>query len=378
MVRYKNLMLAMTGLTLVSTATSVHAEQSNGLTITPMVGFYMYDDALKFDQHEVLGGALGYQTSGALELGINYFTGSTVFSDTTFDTDVEQAYLSAAIHFQETQASHPYILIGAGRQTYALADNLGEYQDSILVGGAGYQIALSQNFSIRPDVRALYNLDEETTTTAFMVGFRWLLAGKEAPKAKAPVKPIIIDTDDDGVIDSQDQCPDTAMGTQVDQLGCAVDNDIDKDGVVNELDQCPGTSASAKVDAVGCYILITEAKEIQLYVTFEDGSSFVSASSYDEIRNVADFMQEYPLTRVLLAGHTDSSGSAAYNQRLSLQRADAVALLLAQHFGITPNRIETVGYGESRPIYPNDTAVNRAANRRVTATVTALVETIQK
>lgn len=358
---------------LIGVSGATQAESRNGLTISPFVGYYMYDHDLQFDHHEVFGGSLGYQFSGPLQLEAYYFFGDTEFSDTEFELEAEQVYLTTTFHVGREKGSHPYFLVGGGRQSYQTY--YGDFQDSIAVAGAGYQIALGDRFSLRPDVRAIYNLDEETTTAAFMLGLQLTLGGKTQ---KAPVKVVEVDSDGDGVNDSRDSCPDTIAGTEVDAMGCELNLDVDGDGVTNDLDKCPDTSKGARVDEQGCYILITETKQIELYVTFEGGSSTVSADSYEEIRRVADFMNLYPLTQVLLAGHTDSSGSESFNQRLSLERAKAVAWLLNQHFGIDDRRIQTVGYGETQPLYPNDTPANRAKNRRVTATVTALVQTVQR
>lgn len=357
----------------VSSAVQVHAESANGVTFTPTAGYYMYDHDFEIDHHAVGGVALGYRTKGAMEYQAHYFTGSTEFSDAPEELDLEQVLLTGTYHLNHQSLSHPYLLIGGGRQQFAT--DSGDYNDSVALVGVGYEIALGQAFSLRPDVRAIYNTDIETTTAAFTLGLRALIGGSPAKKPK-PVAPP--DEDNDGVPDSQDSCPNTPADTEVDEKGCEIVRDADNDGVLDAQDKCPDTSESAKVDEHGCYIVITEEKEIQLYVAFEDNSFTVSANSYGEIKNVADFMTEYPLTRVVLAGHTDSRGSASYNQTLSLKRAQAVAQLLTDHFGIGARRIETVGYGESQPIYPNDTPQNRAANRRVTATVTALVETIQK
>ncbi len=352
-------------------------EEQGGVTLTPMLGYYTYSDGFDVDDHSVFGGALGYQFANGFELGVNYITGSSEFADSAMDVDAEQTYLTGIVHFKHTQPSHPFLLVGAGQQTYSAGS--ADFKDSIGIAGAGYQVSLSPSFSLRPALQAIYNFDERATTTAAMLGFSWKLgATKPAPKPVEPPKPVLMDSDGDGVVDSKDQCPNTMAGDPVDGNGCKVNMDLDNDGVPNDKDKCPDTSDSAKVDADGCYIVITESKEIQLYVAFDGGSATVAASSYEEVRKVADFMKEYPLTRVILAGHTDSSGSESFNQKLSLKRAQAVAELLGSYFGVTMDRIETVGYGESQPLYPNDTPENRAKNRRVTATVSALVKSIQK
>ena len=63
-------------------------------------------------------------------------------------------------------------------------------------------------------------------------------------------------------------------------------------------------------------------------------------------------------------GHTDSQGTADSNQRLSQQRADAVRAYLVAH-GINSSRLTSKGYGMTQPIAPNDSAANRAKNRRI-------------
>ena len=68
---------------------------------------------------------------------------------------------------------------------------------------------------------------------------------------------------------------------------------------------------------------------------------------------------------VHIEGHTDSLGPDPYNQRLSQKRAESVKLYLVQHFVLPPERILAEGYGESRPIAPNDTPEGRSQNRRV-------------
>ena len=86
----------------------------------------------------------------------------------------------------------------------------------------------------------------------------------------------------------------------------------------------------------------------------------------NEIKNVSDVLVAHPDYKVILEGHTDSTGSDAYNQKLSLRRAAAVAGAL-QTFGVDASRISSVGYGESKPIATNSTKAGRAQNRRVDA-----------
>ncbi|ARS49875.1 OmpA family protein [Ectopseudomonas hydrolytica] len=114
-----------------------------------------------------------------------------------------------------------------------------------------------------------------------------------------------------------------------------------------------------------------EAVRVELDVKFDFDKSQVKQESYGDIKALADFMKQYPQTSTVVEGHTDSVGSDAYNQGLSERRANAVREVLVNQYGVESNRVQAVGYGESRPVADNATAEGRAINRRVEAEVEA-------
>jgi outer membrane protein OmpA-like peptidoglycan-associated protein len=99
-------------------------------------------------------------------------------------------------------------------------------------------------------------------------------------------------------------------------------------------------------------------------VTFDVDSDVVLPGLYNELDRIAQILVKYPQTTIVVEGHTDSTGSDAYNQGLSERRAWSVQRLLTER-GVSPARISAVGYGESRPVASNDNPGGRQMNRRV-------------
>jgi outer membrane protein OmpA-like peptidoglycan-associated protein len=103
-------------------------------------------------------------------------------------------------------------------------------------------------------------------------------------------------------------------------------------------------------------------------VTFETNSASLNSNFFDVLDSVALVLDEYKSTLVTVAGYTDSTGSADYNQKLSEKRASTVALYLHSR-GVAQERLAAIGHGEARPVASNSTAEGRARNRRVEITL---------
>ncbi len=99
-------------------------------------------------------------------------------------------------------------------------------------------------------------------------------------------------------------------------------------------------------------------------VLFDYNSAGLRSASRASLREMANVFQQYPNTTLAVEGFTDSTGTAAYNERLSERRASSVASYL-ENLGVRGSRVETIGYGESRPRATNNTASGRQLNRRV-------------
>lgn len=89
-----------------------------------------------------------------------------------------------------------------------------------------------------------------------------------------------------------------------------------------------------------------------------------------DLQSIGASLQRYPDTRVIVTGHTDSTGEASYNQRLSERRAESVAAVLRRS-GVSAGRVVTRGAGQTQPVASNATAEGRAQNRRVEIVIRA-------
>jgi OOP family OmpA-OmpF porin len=113
---------------------------------------------------------------------------------------------------------------------------------------------------------------------------------------------------------------------------------------------------------------------MNLKVLFDFDKDNVLPREQDELDEFAAFMKAHPQTTAVLEGHTDNYGSEAYNNALSLRRAESVRKYMVQKFSIEPSRLTTKGYGFSRPIATNKTDEGRQENRRVVAVISTNVK----
>ncbi len=104
-------------------------------------------------------------------------------------------------------------------------------------------------------------------------------------------------------------------------------------------------------------------------IEFQTGSAALRPESLGVLGAIASTLQKHPEARVQIEGHTDASGSPEENQGLSERRAEAVKTVLVAR-GVDATRIETLGFGSSRPLVSERTPEDRARNRRIHLTVT--------
>jgi OOP family OmpA-OmpF porin len=111
--------------------------------------------------------------------------------------------------------------------------------------------------------------------------------------------------------------------------------------------------------------LMTDGKLVTYGIYFDVNKDVVKPESYGTLKEIATILNEVPDVKVKIVGHTDADGADAANLDLSKRRAASVKAELVKSFGVNGDRLVTDGLGESQPVAPNDTPVNKALNRRV-------------
>jgi outer membrane protein OmpA-like peptidoglycan-associated protein len=182
--------------------------------------------------------------------------------------------------------------------------------------------------------------------------------------------PADADRDGDGIPDSIDACPDVKEDKDgiADADGCPED-DADSDGIADGKDKCPmNPGLESKIaEKNGCPSLtrFNDDGEIQLLepIQFDTGKSTIKAVSFPILDEVVALMKARKDLKVGVYGHTDSVGKDDMNLTLSKNRAAACVKYLVEH-GIAGSRLQSEGFGETKPLTTNDTAEGRAKNRR--------------
>lgn len=397
---FKTFVLA--GCLLATTATAALAYVRAGdFSITPMVGYHVYDGALELKDSEAFGLAVGYSLTKnwAIELDARFVpTEADMKGGPDIDTWI--ATVNALYHFTPEKDFVPYLALGIGGMEYDFNSKGGDDDDGDLIAnwGAGFKYALADKVDLRFDVRHIldFRLNDEWNTqgdstvrhqASAMFGLNFHFGGspgapvkavpaaapmapQEAPAAVAAVAasvPVDSDGDGDGVVDAADKCPGTPAGARVDADGCPADTD--GDGVPDYLDACLETPKGARVDEKGCPFVLKPVEILTLHILFATNKDQVTPFHYRELDRAFAFIQKYPDHDIVVEGHTDSQGSDAYNQQLSQRRAENVRKVLVEKYNVPASRISAKGFGESQPTATNETAAGREQNRRVVISI---------
>lgn len=173
------------------------------------------------------------------------------------------------------------------------------------------------------------------------------------------------DSDGDGVVNKDDKCPNVAGPAA--NGGCPWP-DTDGDGVLDKDDNCVTEAGPASNN--GCPLPVITDSAVQTInmgaknILFNTGRFSFKPGVTKELDAIVSIMNEFPKATFAIGGHTDSTGSAKINAKLSNQRAAAVMNYFVKN-GVDASRLTSKGYGPADPLFPNNTREGRTKNRRV-------------
>ncbi|MEX0903034.1 MAG: OmpA family protein [Pseudohongiellaceae bacterium] len=334
--------VAITVLMLISAA-AVAAEGQ--VYIAPGIQWMHFHNNLDLDNDEGVSLGLGYDFTDTFSGELNYFTMDPKGRFTR--NRLKQWRLDALFDLDyRVGRFDTFVVTGLGHNHFESDD------ETAWNLGAGLKYRLSDNLNFRAAVRNFFILDREKNDLGIDLSLVYRFGEGRA----------------------QTTTTSTPASTPAPTPTPAPVADADRDGVPDNRDECPDTPTNYAVDDRGCPIPVEEVARVELDVLFEFDQAEVRPQFYDEIEEVADFMNQYSDVVVELEGHTDSAGPEEYNQGLSERRVNAVRDVLVDRFDIQASRISATGYGETQPVASNETAAGRAANRRV---ITVIVQTLQ-
>ncbi len=371
---------------------------ARAVSLTPFFGGYTFDGSQDLKTKPVFGLRAGYSLDDKWDLeGVLDYV-STTSKSGQGDASALNVRVDGLYNIRLNERLVPFLAAGAGVNTVEYPDGSGDGTSTraALNYGGGIRYFVSDAWALRGDIRHILvidQLDRVLGNLEYTVGLNFFFgtASAAAAAAAAPA-----DSDGDGVTDDLDRCPNTPKGTAVERNGCPLDSD--GDGVTDDLDRCPNTPKGTAVDGNGCPLdsdgdgvtddldrclntpkgvavdgngcpPVIEERTMRLNIEFDTDKADIKPQYFDELKRVADVMNANPDITVEIGGHTDNTGSEAYNNDLSARRANSVKDYLVEKFGISADRLKAVGYGPSRPVADNSTSEGRQKNRRIEAVI---------
>ncbi len=311
----------------------------SGVTLSAGAAYNKLDSYRDLDDKVAPEVGIGYRFNDRFSVDGVYSQYSTDQKNTNANADLKEFRLDAYYDLTPWDGSFtPYVVAGVGRLDTDL-DNLGSDDDTRLNGGVGLRKAITPNLSVRGDLRAARSLEHGQTEGAMNVALTWTFGSVES----AP-QPVVVVVEEEIIIEP-----------------VVVIVDTDNDGVLDANDQCPNTPVNTAVNASGCELY----EDMELMVKFGFNSTVVEQQDYAVIGEMAELLERHPTSRISITGYTDNAGPAAYNQKLSLKRAEAIRDVLVTEYNVEASRIDAIGMGEADPISGNDTEEGREQNRRV-------------
>jgi OOP family OmpA-OmpF porin len=337
-------------------ATGYAQVRAGSFDITPFVSMYVFEGNEDMDQSKPnVGLRLGYNFTKYLGLEgfVNYGKAEVNTWSPKLNTEVTSYGLEGIFHLMPNSRLVPFLAVGVGGIHYSYSDmDTTDDKNDKWIADVGYGVKwfLSDNFALRADVRYVVPFDDQHNNMLVSLGLNFSFGGAKKAVA-APVSAA------ESVV--EEVKPQAAAAPEVvEEAKPAV---AAAPVVVEEVVKPqPKTQVREEVDEKG---------RATLEVLFDFDKATIKKNYSKDIDHMVDVMKEHSDLNLTIEGHTDNVGKAAYNKKLSQQRADAVKNYMVKKGGVDAGRLKSIGYGQEKPVASNKTKAGRAKNRRVEAAV---------
>lgn len=348
--------------------------------VSPMVGYLWNStqDEKNLNNGGAMGGIENHPVFG-LEAQINNISDvikpelsvlygrdrATGSSDTT---GVLSTMVNGVYEMKNISNITPFAKAGLGYEWYTNT-HPSDFNGMLLDAGLGAKMDITKSIALKLEALYMYKMNNasvdgsngEVHNVAALAGLTFKFGAKAAPVIAAVAAPVVAAVvaepkkpEPKPVVVAPTPAPVPAPAPVVK----AAPIDSDKDGVFDPQDKCPATPAGFKVDADGCPLQAT------LHLNFATDGHGVDTAGTAKVNEFAAFLKESPAYKANIVGHTDSTASDKYNQKLSEKRAEMVKKMLIDQ-GVASDRLTASGKGESMPVASNKTKQGRAENRRI-------------
>ena len=302
------------------------------------------------DHASGLGVETGYRITESVETRFSFTHFNPVAENHNYDLPSGK---SVALEFLYFPFKESFYVVGGGDVLDVEESNLSAAL------GAGYRHYFSKNMALYFEGRGHYQLDDHYTDFSTKLGFIYYFGTQKAEiKRSEPVK--------------------SARVKPVAPVAVVAAIDSDADGIIDSQDNCANTPTTDKVNDKGCTEFTEKQETMDLRINFDNGKTVIRSQYRSELSRAADFMKTYPHVSLTIKGHSSAQGNAKFNQTLSAKRAQAVVDALISEFGIDASRLKSIGYGESKLLDQNNTAAAHKKNRRIEASVSTTNKVAEK
>lgn len=398
--------LLVAGLVLALATVASAGNKKGDFSVSPVIGGLSFESDVDLEYSTVYGGRLGYNFTDAFGIEALFD-----YARPQFDDESETLYYyryggELLYHFMPEKKFVPYLAAGAAGVNFNndAADMKGEHTKELFDYGLGFKYFVTEDVAWRVDVRHLFNHTHQELN--YTVGLYIPFGGAPAKLADPPPAPVNVPKElaplpPAAPLAGISATPASIMKGETSTLSwvsqntrnCDLQPGIGSVALKGTMPVTPGdttqytinctgdggtakSSASVEVKQPPAPVVIAKPskaaerfcnKPARIMINFDVDKHNIKPQYHNELKTVGDFLKEFPKSHGEIAGHTDSSHTNEYNQKLSERRANSVKEYIIKNFGIAPERISSKGYGEDKPIATNKTREGKAKNRRIEA-----------